>query len=219
MQRKKQYYKWKWKTQLTFLCKLKFIIYIGFFIFVITYKNMNNIEFIYKNKLLLEEDLKKNITLQEEKRIRTDILSLEKWINDMLINNFNSILFDTKIEDKFTAISEKISPYIIYSNNLYNLITLATMWLCDYNGNKNENEIQKTYIIYHKVLKRYKIWRTLNIKKRLQAFSLWVEEIDIIHIINYDIENKLHKKFKEKQISWEWFDLNSEDIKYIKNIT
>jgi hypothetical protein len=45
----------------------------------------------------------------------------------MLINNFNSILFDTKIEDKFTAISEKISPYIIYSNNLYNLITLATM--------------------------------------------------------------------------------------------
>jgi hypothetical protein len=39
---------------------------------------MNNIEFIYKNKLLLEEDLKKNITLQEEKRIRTDILSLEK---------------------------------------------------------------------------------------------------------------------------------------------
>lgn len=181
---------------------------------------MEYIEFMYKNKILLQDDLKnKFLTLNEEISKKQTIQSIEKWISDKIINEFNSIVLDKNIEDKFTAICDRVSPYTRYSSDLDFLITYATLWLCSWYEKKKKIKKQITYLIYHKILKRYKIGRTFDIKERIKNFNLWKDEVNIIHIINYDIENKLHRKFKEKRLQWEWFDLNNEDVEYIKSIT
>lgn len=180
---------------------------------------MDNIEFLYKEKILLEDDLnKKELSSIERVEIERNIFILEWVINKYIISEFNKILLDEKIEDKFNAISNNIMPYLKYSLDLYYLITYATFGSCrDYENRTEEKQIY-TYIIYHTGLNRFKIWRSINIQQRIKSFALWKKEIDIIHIINKDIENTLHRKFKEKRLEWEWFNLTKEDIEYIKTL-
>jgi hypothetical protein len=68
----------------------------------------------------------------------------------------------------------------------------------------------------------YKIGKTVNIKSRTRLFE--VKLPFPIKLINYSwfenyskAESNQHKKFAHKRREGEWFELNSEDIDYIKN--
>ena len=78
----------------------------------------------------------------------------------------------------------------------------------------------KTYIIYNKKLKKYKIGRTKNnVEDRIKQIpSIEAKDTTIISVINIDFELELHRFFSKKRFSGEWFDLSSDDLIIIHNI-
>lgn len=77
---------------------------------------------------------------------------------------------------------------------------------------------QKTYIIYDKHRKMYKIGRTGRISQRLEALKNVVPDLELINVCNNDLEILLHDCFKEKRIEGEWFRLEKEDIEDIERV-
>ena len=82
-------------------------------------------------------------------------------------------------------------------------------------GQRND-EYKYTYILTDKSGK-YKIGRTSDLKKRFSTFCVSNPSIKIIAIIIGDAEEELHRRFRNKQVKGEWFDLSDFDIKYILN--
>lgn len=82
---------------------------------------------------------------------------------------------------------------------------------------KREKET-KTYIVLDTNNGYYKIGKTTQkVKDRIQQWSsLACAELGRPIIINKDVEKELHKKFKDKRIKGEWFNLTREDIIYIE---
>jgi hypothetical protein len=67
-----------------------------------------------------------------------------------------------------------------------------------------------------------KVGITNNINKRiktLQTGNPFLIQLVLFNIVNNaaDLEKKLHKKYKHKNIRNEWFYLDNDDIQYIKN--
>ena len=81
---------------------------------------------------------------------------------------------------------------------------------------QKNNEYTYTYILTDKSGK-YKIGRTSDLKKRFSTFCVSNPTIKIIAIIIGDAEEELHRRFRNKQVKGEWFDLSDFDIKYILN--
>lgn len=81
----------------------------------------------------------------------------------------------------------------------------------------------KWYIYIIKSWNYYKIWKTKDIRKRSKKYiteNPWkIEMIHSYEVDDYTIEeNRLHKKFKEKNHNREWFLLDENDILYLKNL-
>ena len=81
---------------------------------------------------------------------------------------------------------------------------------------------QEGYIYVIKSNKRYKIGRTLNLEQRIEKYI--TENPDKIEVILCEkvkdyvgVEKELHLIFEYKNHNREWFNLNNEDIKSIKN--
>lgn len=86
-----------------------------------------------------------------------------------------------------------------------------------------KKKIYSWYIYLIKVNWKYKIWKTTNLKNRIKKYITEnPDEIEVIHYFhckNYnEKERELHKKFKSKNINREWFNLNDNDINFIKNL-
>lgn len=68
----------------------------------------------------------------------------------------------------------------------------------------------------------HKIGRTKDPKQRLNSFKsmrMQVEYVCLIQTKNMNrLEADLHIKFKDKRIQGEWFDLDTDDIEYIKGL-
>jgi len=67
----------------------------------------------------------------------------------------------------------------------------------------------------------YKIGKTVNIKQRTRLFEVKlpfpIELLNYAWFENYSkAERDFHIKYAEKRTEGEWFDLNSEDIDFIK---
>lgn len=91
------------------------------------------------------------------------------------------------------------------------------------NYKKKTKEKKSWYIYIIKSWDYYKIWRTINIKKRINKYI--TENPNDVEVIHYYKSNdyisselNLHLKFKDKNHNREWFILNDEDILYIKTI-
>ena len=85
-----------------------------------------------------------------------------------------------------------------------------------HNRAQKDNEYKYTYILTDKSGK-YKIGRTSDLKKRFSTLCVSNPTIKIIAIIIGDAEEELHRRFRNKQVKGEWFDLSDFDIKYILN--
>ena len=65
-----------------------------------------------------------------------------------------------------------------------------------------------------------KIWMTKNIKNRVMNYKTenpyWINVIYTFEHEDYiEIERELHQKVQNKNIRWEWFNLDNDDIKEI----
>lgn len=79
---------------------------------------------------------------------------------------------------------------------------------------------QNGYVYVIKMENSYKIGISKTPKSRLQAFTSLPYKVDTImveKVIGYDKrEKELHEHFADKRVRGEWFELNEEDIEYIK---
>ena len=69
----------------------------------------------------------------------------------------------------------------------------------------------------------YKIGLSKDAAKRTNYLSVKLPfETKLVCIINsedmYSLESQLHKRFESKRINGEWFNLNGEDVEYIKGL-
>ena len=88
---------------------------------------------------------------------------------------------------------------------------------------ENETVNGFVYLIKIKDKNKYKIGLTSNLKQRISSLSNQNPfEIKLITAIEnndiYKLESELHKKFADKNIKGEWFELSQKDVDYIKRI-
>lgn len=92
---------------------------------------------------------------------------------------------------------------------------------------KREHEQRQKVSGYVYVLKsdagEYKIGRTNNIESRIKAHqSQYPFRVSILSIIKTDdmnkLESELHNLYENKQIKGEWFNLDENDVAYIKSL-
>lgn len=86
---------------------------------------------------------------------------------------------------------------------------------------KTTKKTPKGYIYIMECGEKYKIGLSKNIERRKKELDNRPFPVNIIYksklIDNvYKIEEEIHSHFKEKQINGEWFDLNENDIRVIK---
>ena len=91
------------------------------------------------------------------------------------------------------------------------------------NIDKPKNKSGIVYLLKIKDKSQYKIGVTKDFKKRLTQISPKMPfELKVEHKIEsdniYSLEEKLHNKFGDKHIKGEWFELDKEDVNYIKSL-
>ena len=69
----------------------------------------------------------------------------------------------------------------------------------------------------------HKIGHSRNPENRIKTFNVKLPfEVEFIKVIKVrdmkGMERKLHKYFENKRINGEWFNLDPEDVEYIKSI-
>ncbi len=87
--------------------------------------------------------------------------------------------------------------------------------------NESRKDFTKWYIyIIQDHTGMTKIWMTKNIKNRVMNYKTenpyWINVIYTFEHEDYiEIERELHQKVQNKNIRWEWFNLDNNDIKEI----
>ncbi len=87
--------------------------------------------------------------------------------------------------------------------------------------NESRRDFTKWYIyIIQDHTGMTKIWMTKNIKNRVMNYKTenpyWINVIYTFEHEDYiEIERELHQKVQNKNIRWEWFNLDNDDIKEI----
>ena len=80
------------------------------------------------------------------------------------------------------------------------------------NGQKQNNDNKKTYVMYNNRTGMYKIGRSNNPKHREKTLQSEEPDVELIEQTNIDIESILHKKYKDKRVRGEWFNLSGRDF-------
>ncbi len=82
------------------------------------------------------------------------------------------------------------------------------------NENSKPKRIIKTYLLFDKISRLYKIGRSIEPGNRISRIQS-PGKLELITVINQNVEKSLHRKFKDKRIHGEWFKLSDSDVKYI----
>lgn len=130
---------------------------------------------------------------------------------------FNGLLEKLKLEDAlFLNLLAQDNPvlYEILETGLTVLRTEARLIKPDM-----ENSIQKTYFIKSKTSGLIKIGKSINPELRVKTIANTSGMVlELLHVINRNIENDLHKRFKKYRIQGEWFhDIDGLIEKYIEH--
>ena len=62
----------------------------------------------------------------------------------------------------------------------------------------------------------FKNGKTSDINGRIKALSVGNPFIELVYKIDKDVESELHRCFRNKNVSGEWFSLSEENISFIK---
>lgn len=167
--------------------------------------NTSHLSFI--QKIIKFDDKYYNIELAEE--------LMKKICNDNNTNS-DSIKYNSPDFANTNTTSNKQSNFA--NTPIYNSKFQTT------NNKRKTNLDEKgyVYIIKESFYGMYKIGKAKNLGERLNLFNVQLPfDIKLIHVIwdrNYGvIEQLLHMHFDNKRTNGEWFNLNSDDIAWIRN--
>ena len=70
----------------------------------------------------------------------------------------------------------------------------------------------KTYLIKDTSTGLIKIGKSKNPKNRLKVLSLANINLELVHVFDFNIENYLHREFKNNSVGGEWFNVSAEEV-------
>lgn len=73
----------------------------------------------------------------------------------------------------------------------------------------------KTYLMRNNRNGYIKIGRSVKPQFREKTLQSEEPDIELLAVTDRDCEKQLHKKYKDKRVRGEWFDLSEDDIKYL----
>lgn len=127
-----------------------------------------------------------------------------------------------ELEEKRKEIEKEIIEYTYWLEKkvvgLEHKLSLAKKYIEE---NESRKDFTKWYIyIIQDHTGMTKIWMTKNIKNRVMNYKTenpyWINVIYTFEHEDYiEIERELHQKVQNKNIRWEWFNLDNNDIKEI----
>lgn len=127
-----------------------------------------------------------------------------------------------ELEEKRKEIEKEIIEYTYWLEKkvvgLEHKLSLAKKYIEE---NESRKDFTKWYIyIIQDHTGMTKIWMTKNIKNRVMNYKTenpyWINVIYTFEHEDYiEIERELHQKVQNKNIRWEWFNLDNDDIKEI----
>lgn len=127
-----------------------------------------------------------------------------------------------ELEEKRKEIEKEIIEYVYWLEKkvvgLEHKLSLAKKYIEE---NESRKDFTKWYIyIIQDHTGMTKIWMTKNIKNRVMNYKTenpyWINVIYTFEHEDYiEIERELHQKVQNKNIRWEWFNLDNDDIKEI----
>lgn len=127
--------------------------------------------------------------------------------------------FLENIEERFKAIS--LLDKYAKNNKLYWYLRKSVVCSSIFWDMKREKlrctNSQKTYLIKDNRTGATKIGKSNNPYKREKTLQSDVLSLELLYICDDNIESLLHKKYKDKRIRGEWFNLTDKDIEYIVN--
>ena len=101
--------------------------------------------------------------------------------------------------------------------NIYKLGVLYDLYVKTEEDKLNikNKSISKTYLMIDTKNGLIKIGKSKNPKYRERTLQSEKPSINLLTTCNYDCEKELHKKYKNKRVRGEWFDLNHKEIQSI----
>lgn len=132
---------------------------------------------------------------------------------DLLINLFYNSDIETVV--KYVVLLDRI----IDDDNPYEYLTLRYLILSEISNiitsaNMNLSN-QKTYIMKDSSTNLIKIGKAINPKYREKTLQSEKPTISLFAVCEDNIESELHKKFEDKRVRGEWFNLTDNEINVI----
>jgi len=144
------------------------------------------------------------------------ILSQEQWRElRHIVDNFYRDFDDEEIQKKNLKYSEDLQ------NDLNSILFSYSKPKTKNDKSKNTNSSGYVYLIAGRDY--YKIGQTMYLEKRVKSISRTLPfDVTIVHKIKtnnrFKLEKEMHNEFSNKNVKGEWFDLNDNDIEYIKKL-
>lgn len=132
---------------------------------------------------------------------------------DLLINLFYNSDIETVV--KYVVLLDRI----IDDDNPYEYLTLRYLILSEISNIITSTNInlsnQKTYIMKDSSTNLIKIGKAINPKYREKTLQSEKPTISLFAVCEDNIESELHKKFEDKRVRGEWFNLTDNEINVI----
>lgn len=132
---------------------------------------------------------------------------------DLLINLFYNSDIETVV--KYVVLLDRI----IDDDNPYEYLTLRYLILSEISNIITSTNIdlsnQKTYIMKDSSTNLIKIGKAINPKYREKTLQSEKPTIFLFAVCEDNIESELHKKFEDKRVRGEWFNLTDNEINVI----
>lgn len=170
-------------------------------------------EYCIENNIYLCEDSFKFIRINEKIYIEINKSVLTKETNSDFIMSYVMCLGDYVFLGDLTITVKCIVLDEILSGrfrNLYKSYREKDFFIKQDELKKNRD--QKTYIMFDSNTGYHKIGKSISATKREKTLQSEKPTIKLVLICEENIESYLHKKYSEKRIRGEWFDLDADDL-------
>lgn len=117
-------------------------------------------------------------------------------------------------KDRAFELIERLDKTVPLENTRYTSLSFAIKELLKLGYSRPES-IAKTYLMTDISSGHTKIGKSRDPLNRLNQFKCGNPTIELSYVCDCDVETELHRKFAEKRLELEWFNLSTEDINYI----
>lgn len=188
----------------------------GFAISYNEFKNRGNLPEI-DARLKAIEDTFRFMTIEDIKNYYNTELDLEKTLEDKNLEKSTYRTYKASLKLYNLSGKQDFKKYLISCGYSKSTIKKHLKVIKALSYKKIKSKKVYTYIMSHKEEGVYKIGKSVNPKRRHRTLLHDDPFIELFFVIDKNIEKKLHKKYKNKRLKGEWFNLTKEDIKNIKD--